>query len=267
MLRALLGLLMLLSALLPRPAAADAAAPRFVIVPGGVFVSSLLDGTRTVTVRMTPFAMLDEPVTEAQFAAFLRAHPEWQRGRIAPLLAGPNYLAGWLTPTDPGDAQAARRPVTAVSWFAARAYCDSLHAGLPSWYQWEYAAAASSSQRDARADMARRNAILAALMRATGQRPGLIGRHPANVYGLHDLNRLVWEWVSDYGALFPDVNGDVGSAGSGSVLRLCGGAALAFRDPSDYALAERVAALSMLAPLDSSPFVGFRCVRNLGDAP
>ena len=193
MLRALLGLLMLLAALLPRPAAADAAAPRFVIVPGGVFVSSLLDGTRTVTVRMAPFAMLDEPVTEAQFAAFLRAHPEWQRGRIAPLLAGPNYLAGWLTPTDPGDAQAARRPVTAVSWFAARAYCDSLHAGLPSWYQWEYAAAASSSQRDARADMARRNAILAALMRATGQRPGLIGRHPANVYGLRDTSAALRE--------------------------------------------------------------------------
>ena len=42
------------------------------------------------------------------------------------------------------------------------------------------------------------------------------------------------------------------------------GAALAFRDPSDYALTERVAALSMLAPADASPFVGFRCVRNSG---
>ena len=45
------------------------------------------------------------------------------------------------------------------------------------------------------------------------------------------------------------------------------GAALAFRDPSDYALAERVAALSMLAPADASPFVGFRCVRNPGANP
>ncbi|MHB8311445.1 MAG: formylglycine-generating enzyme family protein [Metallibacterium sp.] len=267
MLRTLTGLLMLLAALLPRPAPANAAAPRFVIVPGGPLVSSLLDGTQAVTVRIAPFAMMDEPVTEAQFAAFVRQHPEWQRGHIAPLFAGPNYLAGWLTPADPGDAQAARHPVTGVSWFAARAYCDSLHAELPSWYQWEYAAAASSSSRDARANMTRRNAILAALMRATGQRPGLIGQRPANVYGLRDLNRLMWEWVSDYGAMFPEVNGDVGSAGSGSVLRLCGGAALAFRDPSDYALAERVAALSMLAPADSSPFVGFRCVRKPGDTP
>ncbi len=118
-----------------------------------------------------------------------------------------------------------------------------------------------------RANMIRRNAILAALMRVTGQRPGLIGQRPANVYGLRDLNRLIWEWVSDYGAMFPDVNGDVGSAGSDSALRLCGGAALAFRDPSDHALAERVAALSMLAPADSSPFVGFRCVRKPGDTP
>ena len=242
-------------------------APRFVAVAGGRFVSSLLDGTRLATVQVAPFAMMDEPVTEAQFAAFVRRHPQWRRDRIAPLFAGPHYLAGWRTPVDPGDAAAARRPVTGVSWFAARAYCDSLHAGLPSWYQWEYAAAADATRRDARADMARRNAILAALLRATGRRPGLIGRRPANRYGLRDLNRLVWEWVGDVGAMFPEANGDLGSAGSGSVLRLCGGAALAFRDPSDYALAERVAALSMLAPADSSPFVGFRCVRNPGETP
>jgi formylglycine-generating enzyme required for sulfatase activity len=74
MLRALMGL-MLLAALLPWPV--DAAAPRFVTVPGGQLVSSLLDDTRTVTVRVAPFAMMDESVTEAQFAAFLRAHPEW----------------------------------------------------------------------------------------------------------------------------------------------------------------------------------------------
>ena len=243
------------------------AGPRFVTVPGGRFVSNLLDGTRTVTVQVAPFAMMDEPVTAAQFAAFVRRHPDWQRGRIVPLFAGPDYLADWRTSTDPGDAQAAQRPVTGVSWFAARAYCDSLHAELPSWSQWEYAAAASRTRRDARRDMRRRDAILAALMRATGRSPGAIGQRPANVYGLRDLNRLVWEWVSDYGALFAEANGDLGSAGTVSVLRLCGGAALAFRDPADYALAERVAALSMLAPKDASPFVGFRCVRHSGAAP
>ena len=258
--------IVLLTLLLAQVACAGGA-PRFVAVPGGRFVSSLLDGTRTVTVRVAPFAMMEEPVTEAQFAAFVRHHPRWQRGRITPLFAGPQYLAGWRTPTDPGDAGAARRPVTGVSWFAARAYCDSLHAELPNWYQWEYAAAADATHHDARADTARRNAILAALMHATGQRPGLIGRRPANLYGLRDLNRLIWEWVGDVGALFPEADGDLGSAGSGSVLRLCGGAALAFRDPSDYALAERVAALSMLAPTDASPFVGFRCVRNPGANP
>ena len=73
--------------------------------------------------------------------------------------------------------------------------------------------------------------------------------------------------MGDVGALFPEANGDLGNAGSGSVLRLCAGSALAFRDPSDYALAERVAALSTLAPADASPFVGFRCVRNPGANP
>ena len=65
------------------------------------------------------------PVTNAEFLRFVAAHPQWRRDRVAPrvrrprlsrALAGPDALA-------PGDRRA--QPVTRVSWFAAKAYCEA----------------------------------------------------------------------------------------------------------------------------------------------
>ena len=42
------------------------------------------------------------------------------------VFADAHYLADWPGATDAGSPAARRRPVTQVSWFAARAYCASL---------------------------------------------------------------------------------------------------------------------------------------------
>ncbi|MDA8253654.1 MAG: formylglycine-generating enzyme family protein [Rhodospirillales bacterium] len=235
--------------------------PRYVHMPGGRFASALAapDG-RAATVLLRPFWMRAEPVTNAEFLAFVRSHPEWRRGRVFALFAGPHYLASWagalrLGPQAPPDA-----PVTEVSWFAARAYCASEGATLPTWYQWEYAAAADTSRRDARAEPARNAAILAAVMASTGQPPGMVGCNAPNVYGVSDLNRLLWEWTEDYAAMFPSA--DARNPGTGASLALCGGSALAFHDRTQYALIMRVAALAALQPSGDAPRVGFRCVRD-----
>lgn len=82
--------------------------------------------------------------------------------------------------------------VTQVSWFAAHAFCASEPARLPTWFESEYAAAADAKNTDARHSMERTDAIVAAILASSGQRPGQIGRHRADVCGVRNLNRLLW---------------------------------------------------------------------------
>ena len=238
-----------------------AATPDYVPIPGGRFVSALaIDGT-AAWITIQAFAMRTEPATNAEYLAFVSEQPQWQRGQVPSLLAGPEYLSAWQGPLVLGPEALPQQPVTNVSWFAARAFCSHEKARMPSWYEWEYVAAADATRRDARQDAARNQVLLSAIQETTGGRPGVVGQHPANVYGVRDLNRLLWEWTGDYAAMFP--NADSRVAGADPVFALCGGSALAFADKTQFALMMRVAALTALKPADDAPRVGFRCVRDL----
>lgn len=242
-------------------AATWASAVDYVVIPAGRFDSALAVDGHAAQMPMARFAMRSEPVTQAEFLVFVRQHPAWQRGHVSPLLAGPGYLASWQGPLDPGATIRPGQPVTEVSWFAARAFCGSERARLPNWYEWEYVSAADATRLDVRGDPLRNQQQLSAIQQTSGQWPGGIGQRPANVYGVRDLNRLLWEWTGDYAAMFP--NPDARVPGSVANLALCGGSALAFADKNQYALMMRVAALTSLAPRDSAPRVGFRCVRDI----
>lgn len=238
----------------------DACAADYVAIPKGDFVSALSIDGAAAHMTIEAFAMRDEPVTNAEFLAFVTDHPEWRRGAVSSLFAGPHYLDAWQQALVTGDGAPAQQPVTNVSWFAARAYCASEHARLPTWYEWEYVAASDATRTDARFDPLRNQAIVSAILESTGNRPGLIGAQPADAFGLRDMNRLIWEWTEDYAAMFP--NADARVPGAGAVLALCGGSALAFADKMQYALMMRVAALSALKPNDDGSRVGFRCARD-----
>lgn len=236
-------------------------------VSSGSFVSALsLDGAR-VPVHIAVFAMRSTPVTVGDYRAFVRAHPEWRRDRVPDVYAVGGYLASWSGPLTLGPAIDPQRPVTEVSWFAARAFCASEGARLPSWYQWEYAAAADATRIDARDDPARDARILQTLLARTGLEPEAVGKVGADLYGLHDMNTLVWEWVDDYAAMF--VNADARDPDQANVLKFCGGSALAFENRAAYPLMMRVAALSAMKPVDASGNIGFRCVRDVtrGETP
>ena len=140
--------------------AAGALGSRYVGLPGGVFKSVLRYEDAKDGVRIAPFALMRRPVTNAEFLDFVRTHPQWQRGKVAPVFAEARYLSHWAGPTTLGDNALPDRPVVWVSWFAADAYCDSIGARLPNWNEWEYAAAADETRRDARQDPAWRERIL-----------------------------------------------------------------------------------------------------------
>lgn len=244
-----------------------AASAEYRIIPGGTFVSALsLDGSGA-PVKVAGFEMRSVPVSVGDYLVFIRTHREWRRDRVSPLYAVSGYLASWTGPLSVGPDVDPRQPVTEVSWFAARAFCAGENARLPSWYQWEFAAAADAGRRDARDDPLRNERVLHTLLARTGLAPGAAGAGRADIYGLYDMNALVWEWVDDYAAMF--VNADARDPDRQNLLELCGGAALAFENRAAYALMMRVAALSAMEPADSSGNIGFRCVRDtpLGEKP
>jgi len=236
-------------------AAADA--NPFVAVPGAELHSALPLG-KAQSVRVRAFLLQRHPVTSAEFLAFVVAHPQWQRGAVPAVLAGADYLGDWQAALDPGPLVMARQPVTRVSWFAAEAYCEAQHARLPDWYEWELAAAASATAKDARADPAWRQQVLDWYAHPGGGAPGAVEHGVANVYGLYDLHGLVWEWVRDFNSLLPPGT---------DPEKFCGSAALDEQQKENYAILMRIAMLGSLRAADTGRLVGFRCARSLEGAP
>ena len=243
-------------------AAAPARAADYVEIPGGAFTSVLPQGatpTASGPVTIAPYLLRATPVTRAEFRAFVLAHPEWRRDRVPAVFADARYLADWPAPDDTGAPPAADdRPVTNVSWFAAQAFCESEGARLPTWLEWENAAAADETRRDARSDPAWRRRILGWYERPALDAPPAVGG-PANAYGVRDLHGLVWEWVDDFNALF--IAGDSRTQGDPDILKFCGSGAISIVDRDSYAVLMRVALLSSLNASDTTGALGFRCAR------
>jgi formylglycine-generating enzyme required for sulfatase activity len=232
----------------------------YVEVAGGRFESVLPQGavpTESASVQIEPFALRTLPVTVAEYAAFLRTHPDWQRGRAPAVLADARYLLQWQGPADPGVLPAGA-PVTEVSWFAASAYCEAEGGRLPTWLEWEYAAAADATRTDARRDPAWSRRILAWYEKPGGVELAAVGGE-ANAWGARDLHGLVWEWVDDFNALF--IAGDSRTQGDPDKLKFCGAGAINIIDRDSYAVLMRIALLSSLNAADTTSSLGFRCVR------
>jgi len=227
-------------------------------VPGGEFRSVLPPGEGVETVALAGYSLRATPVSNAEFLAFVTRDTRWRRGTAPALFADRGYLAHWQGPLTLGATVAPDAPVVNVSWYAARAYCASEDARLPSWYEWERAAAADETRADARDDPAFRQRMLD--WYAEPDAPlAPVGRGPADVFGLKDIHRGVWEWVEDFGALM--VSGDDRAQGDRNLLKYCAAGALTMQDKENYAVLMRIAMLSALRADDTTRMLGFRCAR------
>jgi formylglycine-generating enzyme required for sulfatase activity len=207
--------------------------------------------------RVDAFRLDRDPVTRGDFLAFVRANPEWRRGTVKPLHADrAAYLADWRSDLDAGDAAALRRPVTGVSWFAARAYCAAQGKRLPTVAEWEYAAAASETARDAARDPRFIQQVLT--LYASRPRPlppvesGLV-----NAYGVRGLHGLAWEWVEDFNSVM--VSDDSRGVGARDHDLFCASAAIGAADPTNYPAFLRFAIRAGATARTSLETLGFRC--------
>jgi formylglycine-generating enzyme required for sulfatase activity len=209
------------------------------------------------SVRVPAFELDRDPVTNAEFLAFVDANPTWRKGRIARLLADAEYLAHWSNDLVLGEAPP-RAPVVRVSWFAARAFCAWRNARLPTEREWELAAAASERRRDGSRDRTWRDRILAWYARPTPDVMPDVGRGRPNAWGVRDMHGLIWEWVDDFNSALvgtddrdPDAVRD----------RFCGAASARSTDAAAYATFMRIAFRSSLEARYTTANLGFRCAR------
>jgi formylglycine-generating enzyme required for sulfatase activity len=244
-----------------RPAAArgrltDAARAAMIAIPAGRYLP-LYGRPGDAAVRVAGFRLDRDAVTRGDFLAFVREHPEWRRDSVRPLRADrAGYLAGWRAPLDVGAPAELRRPVTRVSWFAARAYCAARGKRLPTVDEWEYAAAASESRRDASRDPAFVQRLVA-LYATRGTRAGTVDEGERNAYGVRGLHGLVWEWTADFNSVL--VSDDSREVGGRDHDMFCASAAIGATDPTNYAAFLRYAMRAGLAGRSTLESLGFRC--------
>lgn len=287
MLHTLSALLLLL---LPLPLAAQAGGerrgatgPEMVTIPGRAFVPPYATTDRPTpapraapdgdgasdsapagpsTVGVETFELDAVPVTEADFLAFVRAEPRWRKDQAPLVLAGEGYLSHWSGPLDPAaEGESLRRPVTRVSWFAARAYCEWRGARLPTTDEWELAARASQDRADAFRDATfNRETLRLVQSRPAADALPPVGQTFQNVHGVWDLHGLVEEWTGDFNNLM--VTG-AGRDDQGLDRQLfCAAGSVGATDRSDYAAFLRYAFRADLEGSDTGALLGFRCART-----
>lgn len=201
-------------------------------------------------VRVGAFLLDETPVTNAQFRAFIAAHPSWQRDHVKKLFADEHYLDGL-------DSAPANAPVVRISWFAARAYCAAHNGRLPTEREWELAAAASDRQLDASRDAAFQSKVVGWYTQVTPAVLPAVGG-PKNAWGVRDMHGLVWEWIEDFNAALVESD-----SRNPDRKPFCGGAGATSRDPSAYAAFMRIAFRSSLDARATTAMLGFRCAYDL----
>lgn len=236
--------------------AGEAAPSSMAVVPAGSYLP--LYSPSGAEVAVASFRLDRTPVTRAQYAAFVAAHPEWRRSAVPPVFAAGGYLADWADDRRPaGDPDA---PVTRVSWFAARAYCAALGRRLPTVDEWEYAARADETRADASADPAFRARLLE-LYTTRPATPPAVGSVFTNRHGIADMHGLVWEWVEDFNTVV--VSTDSRGTGAEDPGLYCAASADGATDVGDYAAFLRYAFRASLRGASVSAALGFRCAADL----
>ena len=164
-----------------------------------------------------------KPVTNAEFLAFVQ-NASGMAARPRRRACSPSRATS-RTGSRPTAARARRRCRSSRSSGSAgsprKPTAKSQGARLPTWSEWEYAAAADET-RARRAQATRPG--------ASASWPGTRGRRtqrcrapacrPPNAYGVQDLHGLVWEWTDDYSSLLVSAdNRDQGDPDNAEVLR------------------------------------------------
>ena len=231
------------------------------LIPEGVYRPFFRTDTDPKEIRLNPFWLDVLPITNGDFLGFVRANPRWRRSRVKRIFADESYLKNWASDLDPGTNAPANVPVTHVSWFAAKAYAQWKGKRLPTLAEWEYAALASPTRADGGKDPEFQRQVLQWYSTPGSAELPAVGLGRTNLWGVHDLHGLVWEWVADFNTAM--VTGDARGDNGLDRQLFCGGSAQGAKDMGNYPAFMRYAFRSSLKANYCVHNLGFRCARDL----
>ncbi len=230
-------------------------------IKGGSFVP--LYGGDTIPLEVNDFLLDQYPVTNSDYKAFIEANPQWKKSAVKKIFADAGYLRSWPSDvvTGPEEEKIANSPVTNVSWFAAKAYCECQGKRLPTVKEWEYAALASDKKANASGDAAFYQQSLDWYSQPNPKYLPPVNSSFRNYYGVYGMIGLVWEWTLDYNSSLL-----VGESRANSSLDrqlFCGAGASGAKDVENYVAFMRYAFRSSLKANYTVANLGFRCAKDV----
>ncbi|MEC3905888.1 formylglycine-generating enzyme family protein [Tamlana sp. 2201CG12-4] len=231
---------------------------KMVAIKGGTYIP--LYGRDSLKVTISDFEMDVYPVTNKAFLEFVLKYPKWQRSQVKKLFADGNYLIDWDSDTKLNQSQSLDAPVTNISWFAAKDYCECQGKRLATIDEWEYVAMANKTMPDAR-QLESYNKYILGWYEKPKTFNNAIGSTFKNYWNVYDLHGLVWEWTLDFNSVL--VSGESRKDVDKDNNLFCGSAAVGATDLMNYAAFMRYAIRGSLKAKYAMKNLGFRCVKDI----
>ncbi len=224
----------------------------------GTFVP-LYGATSKKPVQVDAFNIDVYPVTNVQFLEFLKKYPENSRSRMKGIFADKSYLSHWESDFNYGSSNLSTAPVTNISWFTAKKYCECQGKRLPTMDEWEFVAMADEKRIDARTKESFNNYILSWYEKSkTYANP--VGQTFKNYWGVYDMHGLVWEWTADFNSVF--LSGESRKDKDSDRNLFCGSGSVNATDLMNYAAFMRYAFRGSLKARFTTKNLGFRCAKD-----
>jgi len=227
-------------------------------VKRGAFVP--LFGSDSNGVFVKDFLLDVYPVTNQQYLDFVKEFPKWKRSRVLRIFADNNYLRKWKSDTELGEGISPQSAITNVSWYAAKDYCACQGKRLPSLDEWEYAAMASETKRNAQTDSIFNQMIIEGYELPKTYK-NKVGSTFKNYWGIWDLHGLVWEWTSDFNSVL--ISGESRQDVDTERNLFCGSASINASNLMDYAAFMRYAFRGSIKANYGIQTLGFRCAKSI----
>ncbi|MCZ2222822.1 MAG: formylglycine-generating enzyme family protein [Chitinophagales bacterium] len=230
---------------------------KMVYIPGGEYKPFY--GSDSVLTKVVPFLLDERAVTNEEFLAFVKANPQWRKSNVKRIYADSTYLRDWLSDTELPKNAKPDAPVCFVSWFAAKAYAQTVGKRLPTLDEWEFVAMADEVSPNARTKPEYSNNITSLYLQKDRQFNSVKQSKP-NYWGVYNVFDLIWEWTDDFNSVLTTNDSRTGQYEDKNLF--CAGSATSSTDVLNYAAFMRFALRTSVKANYTIANLGFRCAKD-----